>query len=384
MNIPTWLVSSWAHLQELTAFQSSLIALNISLLILSKPLFRLLLKSRQINEAELFDSRAFILLRRANWVSLLCVALYAFVLPLNQYFWFTKILSVLMIISVANLIDSMLDIFIIQRFGKKKLIDKEERFVETYRSRLVSLVASGMMLIIAILLIVRVIGFESMLETGGVIGFIGVLLALTQGSWAPDLISGLIILNTEVLEEGDVIEVHSAKPIIGTVFKTKLFHTELLDLATNHRVLIPNIQLRQSELFNLSKFASAKGLRERLSFKIGYDVRQSKVRQLFEEVFDLAQKDIDLPLNHQHGYDLRVLDTGDYAIEWGFFYYIKEVKLLLITRHRLLALIAQTAENHGISLATPILYQKVSEAEPESLLPAQAIPTQQENNESKT
>lgn len=379
MNIPTWLVSSWAHLQELTAFQLSLIALNISLLLLSKPLFRLLLKSRQISETELFDSRAFILLRRANWVSLLCVALYAFVLPLNQYFWFTKILSVLMIISVANLIDSMLDIFIIQRFGKKKLVDKEERFVETYRSRLVSLVASGMMLIIAILLIVRVIGFESLLETGGVIGFIGVLLALTQGSWAPDLISGLIILNTEVLEEGDVVEVHSAKPIIGTVFKTKLFHTELLDLATNHRVLIPNIQLRQSELFNLSKFASAKGLRERLSFKIGYDVRQSKVRQLFEEVFELAQKDVDLPLNHQHGYDLRVLDTGDYAIEWGFFYYIKEVKLLLITRHRLLALIAQTAENRGISLATPILYQKVSEAEPESLMP-----TQQEKTESKT
>jgi hypothetical protein len=83
MNIPTWLVSSWAHLKELTAFQLSLIALNISLLLLSKPLFRLLLKSRQISETELFDSRAFILLRRANWVSLLCVALYAFVLPLN-------------------------------------------------------------------------------------------------------------------------------------------------------------------------------------------------------------------------------------------------------------------------------------------------------------
>ena len=364
MNIPAWLASVWAHLVELNAFQLSLIALNVSLLIFSKPLFRLLLRNRQINEAELFDSRAFLLLRRVNWASLLCVALYAFVLPLNQYFWFTKILSVLMIVSVANLIDSIFDVFILQRFGKKKLVDKEERFVETYRSRLVSLVISGMCLIIALLLIIRVIGFESLLETGGVIGFIGVLLALTQGAWAPDLISGLIILNTEVLEEGDVIEVYSAKPIVGTVFKTKLFHTELLDLATNHRVLIPNLKLRQTELFNLSKFASAKGLRERLSFKIGYDVRQSRVRQLFAEVFETAQKDVDLPLNHQHGYDLRVLDTGDFAIEWGFFYYIKEVKQLLVTRHRLLALIAQSAEDKGISLATPILYQKVG-GEPE-------------------
>lgn len=363
MTLPPWIESSLVHIQQLNPLQISLIVINISLLFLAKPLFRVLLRNRKINEQEIFQARTFVVLERANWVSLLCVALYAFVLPLNQYFWITKVLSALLIISVANLLDSILDVFIIQRFGKQKIVEKIERYVETYRSRLISLVATGLISIITILLIVRIIGFESLLETGGIIGFIGVFLALTQGSWAPDLIGGLIILNTELLEEGDVIEVHASKAIIGTVFKTKLFHTELLDLTTNHRVLIPNAKLRQNEVLNLSKFASAKGLRERLTFKIGYDVRQSRVRKLFEEVFEIAKQDGDMPINHQHAYELRVLDTGDYAIEWGFFYYLKEVKLLLVTRHRLLALIAQKSTEMDISLATPILYQRVGESQ---------------------
>ena len=362
MSSPTWIESSLEHLYQLNSLQLALITINICLLFFAKPLFRLLLRNRQVDETELFQARAFLLLSRANWLSLLCVALYAFVLPLNQYFWITKVLSVLLIISAANLLDSIFDVFLLQRFGKKKLVEKEEKYVETYRSRLLSLVVTGMISIIAILLMVRVIGFESLLETGGVIGFIGVLLALTQGSWAPDIIGGLIILNTEMLEEGDVIELHSSKSIIGIVFKTKLFHTELLDLTTNHRVLIPNSNLRQTELLNLSKFASAKGLRERLTFKIGYDVKQAKVRKLFEEVFESAQEDADIPINDQHRYDLRVLDTGDFAIEWGFFYYLKEVKYLLVTRHRLLALIAQKAELMEISLATPMLHQVVDDS----------------------
>ena len=361
MELPTWIGTSIEHLRNLNELQLSLILVNLALLFLAKPIFRILLRNRQVDEEKLFNGRAFLLLQRANWISLLCVALYAFILPLNEHFAFTKVLSALLIISAGNLIDSVLDIFILQRFGKKKSIEGEDRFVETYRSRLISLVTTGLIAVIATLLIIRLIGFESLLETGGVIGFIGVMLALTQGSWAPDLISGLILLNTQILEEGDVIEISASKSIIGMVFKTRLFHTEILELATNHRVMIPNQQLRQSPLLNLSKFASAKGLREKLSFKIGYDVSQSQVKKLFEIVFEEAKADNQIPLNDIHGYDLRIIETGDFAIEWGFFYYLKEIKQILVTRHYLLALIAKKAEEMNISLATPILYQLVGD-----------------------
>ena len=123
MSLPTWIESSLAHLDQLNSLQLSLIATNILLLFFAKPLFRLLVRNRQVDETELFQARAFLLLSRANWVSLLCVALYAFILPLNQYFWITKVLSVLLIISVANLIDSIFDVFLLQRFGKKKIVE---------------------------------------------------------------------------------------------------------------------------------------------------------------------------------------------------------------------------------------------------------------------
>ena len=359
MTISLLIDSSLSSLQHMSPLQYLLISFNLFLLIFAKTLFRLILKGKQVNEEELFNGRAFLVVQRANWISLICVVLYAVILPLNQKFGFTKILSVLMIVSCANLFDSLLDIFILQRFGRKKRVDDKEMYIETYRSRLVSLMITAMIYVISVLLIIKVIGFESLLETGGIIGFIGVLLALTQGAWAPDIISGLIILNTQILEEGDVIEWTTSKKVVGMVFKTKLFHTELLDLATNHRVMVPNTQLRQSAIFNFSKFASAKGLREQLTFKIGYDVRQSEIHKLFNEVFEIAKLDTDIPINDQHPFEVRVMDTGDYAIEWALFYYLKDVKSILSTRQYLMEVIAKQSADMNISLATPILHQSI-------------------------
>lgn len=347
------------HIQQISSLQVALASANLILLIFAKPLIRLLIRDRQMSEDELFSGRAFILLKRVNWISLISVVCYTVILPLNQRFWFTKVLSVLMIIAGANLLNSILEIFILERFGKLRRVEGEERYVETYRSRLVSLLITLVTGVISVLLIVQVIGFKSLLETGGVLGFIGVLLALTQGAWAPDIISGLILLNSQSIEEGDVIELTDPKPIIGAVFKTRLFHTELLDLSTNHRVMIPNAQLRQGVILNLSKFASAKGLRERLTFKIGYDVRQSEVQRLFQDIFEAAQLDSEIPINDLHPLEVRVLDAGNYAIEWGVFYYLKEVKQVLSARHKLTALIVQHAAEAEISLATPILHQSI-------------------------
>jgi small-conductance mechanosensitive channel len=149
--------------------------------------------------------------------------------------------------------------------------------------------------------VVRILGFESLLEAGGVIGFIGVLLALTQGAWAPDIISGLIILNSRLMEEGDVVEFwDGTDKIIGIVFKTKVFHTEILDLADNHRTMVQNSRLRTITINNLSKFASAKGLREELRFNIGYDVPESKVQGLFLAAFDAAIQDSEIAIEASH------------------------------------------------------------------------------------
>jgi small-conductance mechanosensitive channel len=207
-----------------------------------------------------------------------------------------------------------------------------------------------------------VLGFESVLETGGVLGIIGVFLALTQGSWAPDLIGGLIVLNSGLIEEGDVIEL-PGKNLLGVVFKTKMFHTEFLSLSNNHRIMIANAQLRQESIHNLSKFASAKGLRESLSFKIGYDTPTSYIHQLFQTSFEEVVADSTLSVQGQYPLEIRVDDAGDYAVKWTLFYYIKDLKKMLAIRQGFCKKVVLNSPKFNVSLATPILHQNVDHQE---------------------
>ena len=344
---------SWAEL--------SLIGVHVLVVLSLRRIFLMIRSAQGQTNPDLAADGLFTVLQRANVLALLLVILNVVFLPLSDHSWFTKTLSALLITSGAYLSDSLIDVFLLRRFGKAKSAEGEQTvYLETYRSRLTSLVATILISVSALIMVVRVFGFESMLEAGGVIGFVGVMLALTQGAWAPDLISGLIILNSGLVEEGDVVELDGGE-LIAAVFKTKLFHTELLNLANNHRVMIPNAQLRQQTINNLSKFASAKGLRESLSFKIGYDCPSAKIKAMFEAAFKEACEAHALPLLSQFPLEIRVIDTGDYAVTWRIFYYTKEVKSLLSTRQRFLELIHERALKSEISLATPILYQRVGE-----------------------
>ena len=133
-----------------------------------------------------------------------------------------------------------------------------------------------------------------------------------------------------------------------------MFHTEILNLANNHRFMVRNTKLRDYNLHNLSKFASAKGLRECLCFNIDYAVSAKDVHELFQEAYSLAIER-NLPIRTSYEPEIRVLDTGDFAVKWGFFYYIKEVKQILSTRQQLRELILELALSKGISLSTPTL-----------------------------
>jgi len=174
-----------------------------------------------------------------------------------------------------------------------------------------------------------------------------------QRDW---IISGLIILNSRLVDEGDVIELHDGEKIMSVVFKTKIFHTELLNLVNNHRVMIQNARLRGMTIANLSRFASARGLRENLRFKVGYDVSEAQIEELFKNVFERANKEQEIPMEYQYPLQVAVMNTGDFAVEWGVYYYLKEVKKLLPVRQQLLALTLQESSKLNISLATPLRY----------------------------
>ena len=348
-----------------SSFELILILFNFLVIIGGKTFFRLFLRTLGLHDIlvrEEQNSRIFQTFRRLNLLVLILIIIQTgrVGLPLEDNLWVSHLLMVFLIGSASYFIDVFMDIIIRIQFGKKRTFDGKTEFQDTYRSRLLSLIATGFIFILALVLSIRVLGFESLLETGGMLGIIGVFLALTQGSWAPDLIGGLIVLNSGLIEEGDVVELPSQK-LLGVVFKTKMFHTEFLSLSNNHRIMLANSQLRQVAIHNLSKFASAKGLRESLSFKIGYDTPVSRINQLFQTSFDEVVADSTLEILGQYPLEIRVDDAGDYAVKWTIFYYIKDLKKLLAIRQGFCKHIVINSSKFGVSLATPILYQKVEE-----------------------
>lgn len=269
--------------------------------------------------------------------------------------WIGKIVSSLTAIYFGVLLTQIVHLFLLKRLGKQRKSGDNLRITDSYSSRAMSLFSGIFIGIITVIVVLNIAGLESWLKTGGVLGFIGIFFALTQSSWAPDLIGGLIILNSRRCDEGDIIQFNDhGKTLTTQVFKTKFFHTELLDLTNNHRLMMRNAMLRDIVLHNLSRFASAKGLRECLSFNIGYEQSEEDVCSMIKRAFDKFDAETELR-EEQFEPEIRVLETGDYAVKWGVFYYVKDVKRMLTIRQSLNSYILKESIASNISLATPVL-----------------------------
>ena len=288
--------------------------------------------------------------------------------PDHQSHWVFTAINFLAIAYLGYLTLKIADYYILLRVGKQREVGGKLTLTETYSSRLLSIIARMVIFIVVLVAEIRLLGFQSLLETGGAIGVIGVFLALTQSVWAPDIFSGLIILNSEMLEEDDVVEVSGAG-ILGVVFKTKMFHTEILNLVNNHRVMIKNSKLRDYVIHNLSRFASAKGLREGLSFNIGYDAHEEQVREMFRRAYTEAIETKKLPIEGQYEPEIFVENCGDFAVEWRIFYYVKDVKQILRIRKEFNEIVLKESRRDKIALATPALYQRYPEMQTDTLYP---------------
>ena len=336
-------------LSQLNPINYLIIAVNLLLLLLARPILERLGSKPGTRQ---FDFQVNVM-RGLNLAILAAVCYSAFYASNHQGKGLTlKVLSILVILYLAYLASNIASYIMRRRYGKVSTSGEGTQVSDTYHSRMLTLVISTFIAIVALIAAIRVAGYSSLLEAGGVIGFVGVFLALTQAAWAPDIISGLVLLNSDMVSEGDLIEIDSP-PLMGRVFKTKIFHTVLIDVVNNHRVMISNSKLRNQTIQSLSKFASARGLREKLVFKIGYDTAPADVKRMLNEAFETACSVNGGKLDDTHPLEIRMLDAGDHAIEWGVFYYIKDVSGLIATRQQLMEAILEASIEHHISLATP-------------------------------
>jgi len=228
-----------------------------------------------------------------------------------------------------------------------------------------------------------------------VIGVIGVMLALTQGSWAPDIISGLIILNSQSLEDGDVvvIEGHKNEYVISRV---TLIYVILYDIRNNHRTLMRNSLFTGRRVDNLSRVASANGVRQALTYKIGYpqfsghsDDRAQQLKMfrdtiddMFTRTFEACKDREDVKINEAKPFEWALTNAGDYALEYTLWIYLERIPNTKITsrlRQHLMGTIYKVNEEvytasilENIDLSTPDVIQ-AHIAEPSAPQPKEPI-----------
>lgn len=353
---------------------SFLFFLNIILLLLSRPIINFLAPDQ--------DNKTKIKIAQA--LNLLVLIFQVIDFGMRQSFdWYgdgyLRNLGIsLMVVYTGVFIYSASGTFTRKRFGKSRTFDGKVTYIESYNSRLVNLVALAVIILTIVYVLIQIWGADSLLETTGIIGILLVFLGFTSSIWAPDIVSGLIILNSEMLVDGDVVVIdgHADEFIIARV---TLIYAVLYDVRNNHRTLLRNTQFIQSRIDNLSRIASSDGIRQAFKYNIGYpefsEKRQTRETELaafqknigdmFTRSFEACQANDEIKINPNKPFEWAMTNAGDYALEYTLWIYLDRIpntKVTATIRRHLMGTMYKVNETvftasviEGVDLSTPDL-----------------------------
>lgn len=235
--------------------------------------------------------------------------------------------------------------FFRRRFGKTKLFEGQKTYLDSYSSRVVELIFLVVIFLFATYTLIKIWGMDSLLETTGIFGISIGFMALTSSVWAPDIMSGLIILNTNILEDGDVVVIDGYDDEY-IIHKVSFIYTILYDIHNNHRTFIRNKRFIESKIDNLSRIASTDGIRKSITYKISYPDLSSKdkktrvdslhafyqqVDKLFTTANIMAIEKNELPIKNHKPFEWFLTNAGDYALEYTLFIFLEAVPTTKMT-----------------------------------------------------
>ena len=305
-----------------------------------------------------------------------------FMLFLNknyENYFFNVGISIILIYS-GIIFYSIATMYTKTKFGVSRMVDDTKVYVDSYSSRMVNILLLVIISLMILMYIIKIWGFTSLLETTGLFGITIAFLALTNAIWAPDLYYGMVILNSKMLEDGDVISFSDGKKHPYIINKVTFIYTILLDVTNNHRIMIRNAKMVDSTINNISKKASLEGLRHHNIFKIGYPLRgenpeqdyqefMQKIGKMFTYVQEKAYENEDILVNENIDFTWYVKNAGDYAIEFILTYHIsslpetrstKKIRKYLLATPRLINQLALEASyKYDVDLSTPLVHHSI-------------------------
>jgi len=249
----------------------------------------------------------------------------------------------LMIIYTGVFLYSFSGTFARKRFGRTRQYDGKDVYIETYNSRLVNIVMLAIIILTVVYILIELWGADSLLETTGIIGILIVFLGFTSSIWAPDIVSGLIILNSEMLVDGDVVIIdgHEDEFIIARV--------------------------------------SSDGIRQSFKYNIGYpafsenrETRETELKAFQKDIADMFTRsneacvsNEDIRINKSKPFEWAMTSAGDYALEYTLWIYLDRIpntkvtatirKHLMGTMYKVNETVFAASVVEGIDLSTPDL-----------------------------
>lgn len=373
MDSLTWLLPELSRGEWAVHFL--FFAVNIGLLLLAKPILNLA-EEGTVSETKLklFTSLNILVL------VLHCIDIVLLRLTADYQSYFIDLGLSLMTIYAAMFAYTLSCSLLKKRFGNKRTIDDKVIYIETYSTRLVNLILLCVIVPTAIYVLIKIWGADSMLEATGIVGIIAALVAFSSSIWAPDIVSGLIILNTQMLEDGDVVVIDGF-PDEYIITKVTLFYVVLYDIRNNHRTLMRNSQFTSRKIDNLSKVASTDGIRQSIKYNIGYpamptdnngDAKDEALRAFtakVDKMFDRANRqcieDEDIKINENKSFEWGLTTAGDDALEYTLWVYLERIpntkvtstirKHLMRTLFKVNEAVYRASIGEGLDLSTPKL-----------------------------
>ena len=362
---------------------SLLFVLNILLLILARPLLAII-SPDQDNKSKVKIAQA---------LNLLVLVFQIIDFGLGQSVanydgaYLTNLGMSLMAIYTGVFLYSLSGTYSRKKFGSTRELDSKTIYIETYNSRLVNIILLAMIVLTVIYVLIKIWGADSWLETTGIFGIFLAFMAFTSSIWAPDIVSGLIILNSDILVDGDVVVV-DGYPDEFIIARVTLIYVVLYDVRNNHRTLLRNTQFIQSRIDNLSRIASTEGIRQCLKYNIGYpsfsDDRktrvteltafQSKIDTLFMRSFETCKARDEIRINKNKPFEWAMTSAGDYALEYTLWIYLDRIpntkvtatirRHLMGTMYKINEAVFTASVLEGVDLSTPDLIQAKIETTP--------------------
>ena len=356
------------------AFHAVVFAVNFLLFIFAKPIVMWVSGGRENATKTSIFKAINVLLLIMHGLDVLLVGAY----PEYQRYFIRMGLS-LVLVYISLLLFGFSTQYARKRFGRSRESNGDITYYDSYNSRLIEIVILTVIIFLTAYCLIKVWNANSLLETTGIFGILAAFLAFTSSTWAPDVIGGLLILNSEMLEDGDVVCI-DGYPDEYIINRVSFMYTTLFDVRNNHRTLLRNHRFTQAKVDNISKLASSDGVRLALRYHIGYpeitgDSEEQRLSEhksfqktvdaMFTRVFENCSTDSAIKINRNKTFEWRMTNAGNYALEYTLWYYLDRIpntkvtatarKYIIGTAYLINEEVFESSAVYNLNLSTPDL-----------------------------